>query len=201
MFTGIIETTAPVLALLPTTTGARLVLGAVPFAPELALGESVATNGCCLTVVAVDAALGQVEFDLLAETLRVTSLGALQPGARVNLERALRVGDRLSGHYVQGHVDTTGAVLDFSPHGNDFRFAVELPSAFRAAMIHRGSICIDGISLTVAELHEDHFVCWIIPHTREITHLGGIKTGQRVNLEFDVLAKYVQRLLETQPRH
>jgi riboflavin synthase len=193
VFTGIIEKTATVHERHDTPTQTTLWLTGVTFSHELQLGESVAVNGCCLTVVEV--AADRVRFDLLAETCRVTNLGAVTIGSVVNLERALRVGDRLSGHYVQGHVDAQAAVLDFSPHGTDYRLAVSLPPAFRASIIHRGSITIDGISLTVAELHDDHFVCWIIPHTRAITNLAHTQPGHRANLEFDVLAKYVERAL------
>jgi riboflavin synthase len=193
VFTGIIEKTATVHERVDTTEQTTLWLAGVTFAAELTLGESVAVNGCCLTVVEV--APDRVRFDLLAETCRVTNLGAAQIGTVVNLERALRVSDRLSGHYVQGHIDTQAAVRDFSPHGSDYRLAIELPATFATAMIHRGSITVDGISLTVAELHDDFFVCWIIPHTLEVTHLSHLSVGKKVNLEFDVLAKYVQRAL------
>ncbi len=196
MFTGIVECAAAVDSLEATPTGGRLILSGVPFAGDVALGESVAVNGCCLTVTAAaEAEGGRLFFDLLGETLRVTNLGGQKTGSAVNLERALRVGDRLSGHYVQGHVDTVAEVLDFQPVGQDFRLEVALPAAFASMMIHRGSICVDGISLTVAELKEASFVCWIIPHTRQVTNLHTRRPGDRVNLEFDVLAKYVQRSL------
>lgn len=194
MFTGIIEHAGRVRSLVRGETGARLVLGGVPFAAELALGESVAVNGCCLTVTAVEN--GDASFDLLAETLRVTNLGALETGGVVNLERALRAGDRFSGHYVQGHVDGKSEILDFSPAGSDFRLEIALAAEFRSLVVSRGSICVDGISLTVAELKEASFVCWIIPHTRAVTSLQAARAGARVNLEFDVLAKYVQRAMD-----
>lgn len=193
MFTGIIETSAEVAAVEATAAGGSLVLSGVPFAGQLALGESVAVNGCCLTVTAADPTMagGTVRFDLLAETLRVTNLGGLTPGALVNLERALRACDRLSGHYVQGHVDTVAEVLDFSPHGQDHRLEVELPAAYRRNVIPRGSIALDGISLTVAEITPASLVCWIIPHTAAVTNLHSRRPGDRLNVEYDLIGKYV----------
>jgi len=198
VFTGIIETAAVVAAVEATATGGRLVLSGVPFAGDLAVGESVAVNGCCLTVTGAEPRPdgGTVTFDLLAETLRVTNLGLLVPGAAVNLERALRAGDRLSGHYVQGHIDTVVEVLDFSPHGQDHRYEVALPPAFASHVIPRGSIALDGISLTVAEITPASVVCWIIPHTAAVTNLQTRRRGDRVNVEYDLIGKYVARWRE-----
>ena len=140
----------------------------------------------------------RLSFDLLAETLRLTNLGDLAPGAKVNLEPALGAGAKLGGHFVQGHVDTTAEVLDFSPHGSDFRLEVALPADFAHLVAFKGSIAVDGISLTVAEVRDGNpgsFVCWIIPHTREVTNLAARSKGDRVNLEFDMLAKYVERIV------
>ncbi len=194
MFTGIIEATGRVASLTTTPAGGRLELTGVPFADALAVGESVAVNGCCLTVT--EATQAAVRFDLLAETLRVTNLGALQPGGLVNLERAMAAGGRFSGHYVQGHVDATARVLDFTPVGQDHRLEVELPAEFARSVIHRGSITVDGISLTVAELSAGSFTCWIIPHTAAVTNLAGAGRETRVNLEFDLIGKYVARWFE-----
>lgn len=198
MFTGIIETAAEVGAVEATATGGRFALRAVPFAGELALGESVAVNGCCLTVTGAEPQRdgGTVRFDLLAETLRVTNLGRLVPGSLVNLERALRAGDRLSGHYVQGHIDTVAEVIDYSPHGQDHRFEVALPAAFAAHVIPRGSIALDGISLTVAEITPASVVCWVIPHTAAVTNLRARRRGDLVNVEYDLIGKYVARWRE-----
>jgi riboflavin synthase len=193
MFTGIVETCGSVAALKPVATGAELWVEA-PFTAELALGESVANNGACLTVTEIRD--GAMRFDLLHETLRLTNLGDLRPGDPVNLERSLRVGDRLSGHFVQGHVDTCAEVLAYEPVGNDHRFGVALPHEFAHLVVPKGSICVNGISLTVAELHDDRFVLWIIPHTHEVTNLHSVTTGSRVNLEFDLLAKHLARLRE-----
>ncbi len=193
MFTGIVESRGEVAALDPVATGARLVVRA-PFAADLAIGESVAVNGACLTVTAIDPAAGTAAFDLLAETLRVTNLGDLAAGHSVNLERALAIGDRLSGHFVQGHIDCVSHILAWQPVGQDHRLDIALPSEFSRYLIRKGSICVDGISLTVADLHYDHFTIWIIPHTVEVTNLSAAAVGKRVNLEFDLLAKYLERL-------
>lgn len=193
MFTGIVEARGEITAIEPVETGARLVVR-LPFVPELEIGESVAINGACLTVTTLDPTAGTAAFDLLAETLRVTNLGDLATGDIVNLERALAVGDRLSGHFVQGHVDGVGEVLACESVGQDHRLVVSLPEAFARYVIRKGSICVDGISLTVAELEDDRFTLWIIPHTAEVTNLGATAVGKRVNLEFDLLAKYLERL-------
>lgn len=195
MFTGIIETTATVDRLEPVGGGARLVLSDVGFAAEVGIGESIAVNGCCLTATEIDPERNSLRFDLLQETLRATNLGQLAPGARVNLERAMRAGDRMSGHYVQGHVDAVGQVNDYSADGADHRLEIALPEGFAHLTAYKGSIAVDGISLTIAEAHPDRIVIWIIPHTHAVTNLGDVATGARVNLEFDILAKYVDRML------
>ena len=193
MFTGLVVETGTLLALEPRGESARLTLRAPTVAQGARLGDSIAVNGCCLT--ATDIAGENVSFDLLAETLRRTSLGSVQPGGKVNLEPALGVGAKMGGHFVQGHVDTTAELLDYSEHGADRRLEIELPSEFAHYVIYKGSIAVDGISLTVAEVGERSFVCWIIPHTAALTNLHTRKRGDRVNLEFDLLAKYVERML------
>jgi riboflavin synthase len=165
-------------------------------ASDASLGDSVAVNGCCLTVTARDG--DTLAFDLLAETLARTNLSRLEPGAPVNLERALAAHARLGGHFVQGHIDTTGQVLGFDPHGADHRLEIALPAEFARYVAFKGSIAIDGISLTVAEVQPDRFVVWIIPHTLAMTNLRTRKAGDFVNLECDLLAKYVERILATQ---
>jgi riboflavin synthase len=192
MFTGLVEATGTVVSLIEKGEQATLILD-IPFAGELALGDSVATNGCCLTVASLD---DKVSFDLLAQTLKVTSLGGLQQGRHVNLERALAVGDRLGGHFVQGHVDDTGTITDLSPMGQDYRLEVALPESVHSLCIDKGSLCIDGISLTIAELTAGSAVFWITPHTLQATHLGEASVGQKVNLEADLLAKYVKKLVQ-----
>ena len=193
MFTGLVEATGRVRSLEPLGEQARLSLE-IPFAAELEMGESVAVNGCCLTVAGLDPA--GASFDLLGQTLAVTSLGDLAAGAVVNLERALRAGDRFGGHFVQGHVDATGSVLALEERGQDHVLDVSLPPEIARLCIDKGSLCVDGISLTIAELLPDRARFWITPHTFAITHLPGLKTGARVNLEADLLAKHVAKLMD-----
>ena len=193
MFTGLVEATGTVRSLELLGEQARLTV-AVPFASELADGESVAVNGCCLTVTGSDEKAAS--FDVLKQTLDVTSLGELSEGRLVNLERAMLAGDRFGGHFVQGHVDATGEILDLSLHGQDHRLEISLPDDIQKLCIDKGSLAIDGISLTIAELKENSAVFWIIPHTMEMTRLSDASVGQKVNLEADVIAKHVARLLE-----
>lgn len=196
MFTGLVEAVGTLTRKEEKGEQARLTVG-LPFAGELALGDSVAVNGCCLTVTQIS--IYEASFDILAQTLKVTSLGQLEEGHQVNLERALRVGDRLGGHFVQGHVDGTGEILDWSEHGQDHRLEVRLPDEIRQLCIPKGSLAIDGISLTLAELTEDSAVCWITPHTVAATNLETAQVGQKVNLEADLLAKYVRQQLPALP--
>jgi riboflavin synthase len=192
MFTGLVEAIGTVLSLESKGEQARLILE-IPFAAELALGDSVAINGCCLTVA--DLAPDGVAFDLLAQTLRVTSLGGLAAGSIVNLERAMMVGDRFGGHFVQGHVDSTGKITRLEARGQDHIVGVSLPPEIHRLCIDKGSLTLDGISLTIAELTPDGAVFWITPHTWEQTHLHRAVIGQAMNLETDMLAKYVAKLL------
>ncbi|MFC4994396.1 riboflavin synthase [Rubritalea tangerina] len=195
MFTGLVEATGTITHIETLGEQSRFTI-AIPFAQELALGDSVATNGCCLTVASFDDS--SAKFDLLAQTLKVTSLGHLKVDSTVNLERALKANDRLGGHFVQGHVDDTGTIKDLSKHGQDHRFEVQLPDSILKYCIPKGSLAIDGISLTIAELTDDSAIFWITPHTFEHTHLHACTIGQPVNLEADLLAKYTERLLATQ---
>jgi len=195
MFTGLVEETGELLALERSAAGARLTVRAPLVTGDVHLGDSVAVNGCCLTVTTCE---GQIlAFDLLEETLARTNLGALTPGAPVNLERALAAHARLGGHFVQGHVDTTSPVLAFEQVKADYRLEIALPAEFARYVAFKGSIAIDGISLTVAEVHDASFVVWIIPHTLSVTNLRAKKAGELVNLEFDLLAKYVERIVAT----
>lgn len=193
MFTGLVEKTAPLIELRRHATGARLVLEKPDFADEMAPGDSLALNGCCLTVVEIGDALA---FDLLEETLERTNLGSLQPGAAVNLERAMRMEDRLGGHFVQGHVDATTTTTETTWRGDDLYLRFALPPEAGALFVEKGSVAINGVSLTIATLDRDSFGVWIIPHTRLLTNLGSLATGDRVNLEYDMLAKHVVRFLE-----
>lgn len=199
MFTGLVEETAEVVSLTANSGGARLILQSriaaqsAPDEPYAQPGDSIAVNGCCLTVSEI---LGdELAFDLLAETCARTNLRDLKCGSLVNLERALAVGARLGGHFVQGHIDTTSAVLGFEKIGADHRLEIALPPDFARYVVFKGSIAISGISLTVAELREQSFVLWIIPHTLAETNLRALQIGDLVNLEFDLLAKYTERIL------
>jgi riboflavin synthase len=192
MFTGLVEALGRVASLEARGDQARLTLE-LPFADELSPGDSVAVNGCCLTVAALDERTAS--FDLLEQTLRVTSLSQLAAGSVANLERAMAVGDRFGGHFVQGHVDATGRILDLRPNGQDHILTVSLPDNIQRLCVDKGSIAIDGISLTIAELLPDRARFWITPHTWEHTNLHAVKPGQAVNLEADMLAKHVDRLL------
>ena len=196
MFTGLVEHKGSVVSIEPRQGGARLRIDVgQSIAIEAGLGDSIAINGCCLTATDLDGKTGVASFDLLEQTLRVTSLGDLQMGDPVNVERALAVGARLGGHFVQGHVDDTVEILVWQPEGADHRLEVALPSHARGLVIPKGSICLDGISLTAAEVSEDRVTCWIIPHTLEMTNLSHKKAGQRMNVEWDMLGKYVKALL------
>ena len=194
MFTGLIEAVGRVVSLKEDGDQACLSLD-IAFASELKLGDSVAVNGCCLTVSNLDDA--HVSFDLLAQTIKVTSLGDLIEGDFVNLERAVGAGDRFDGHFVQGHVDVTGNVLDIAQQGQDHVLTISLPEEIKHLVVDKGSISIEGISLTIAELEDKRMTFWITPHTWEYTNLGFAKIGKRVNVEADLLAKHLLRLIET----
>ncbi|HXM30278.1 MAG TPA: riboflavin synthase [Chthoniobacterales bacterium] len=191
MFTGIVEATGKVEALKKNELGGFGLEIAAPFSQKLASGASLAVNGCCLTVTEI--VQSRLQFDLLGETLRRTNLGDLRPGDLVNLERPMAADGRFDGHLVQGHIDTTAAVLTLEERGSDRLIEIELPSSFQQYVVFKGSVAVDGISLTIAELHPSSFVLWIIPHTWEITNLQRLVPGALVNLEFDLIAKYVER--------
>src|SRR5215813_9712487 len=195
MFTGIVEAMGGVGAVQGNRGGRRLTV-MVPNEPawQLALGESVAVSGVCLTVV--DSAPGALSFDLAEETLSVTTLGELRAGAPVNLERPLRLDGRLGGHLVLGHVDGVGRVTKVHPEGEGTRVDVEVPRGLRPLLIPKGSVAVDGVSLTVAGLEEDAFSVALIPHTLAVTTLGRRRRGDKVNLEMDVIGKYVRGFLE-----
>jgi riboflavin synthase len=195
MFTGIVEGTGTVavLAAAADGSGARLEVEAPWLAGELRLGESVAVNGCCVTVAEPTAA--GFAADLVAETLRRTALGGLAAGARVNLERPLALGGRLGGHLVQGHVDGVAKVLDRIPVGDGEEVRIELPAELERYVVEKGSIAVDGVSLTVAGVGPGWFSVALVPHTLEVTTLGDRRPGDPVQLEVDVVAKYVERLV------
>ncbi len=193
MFTGIVEETGEVLALERSARGGCLTICAGKTAEGMPPGDSLAVNGCCLTLTGKNR--GGLSFDLLGETLERTNLGDLGPGQPVNLERALPADGRLGGHFVQGHIDCASELLQFSRHGHDHRLEIALPRDFAHLIAFKGSIAVDGISLTVAEVTEETFAVWIIPHTLEATNLRTRHPGDRLNLEFDLLAKYLDRMI------
>jgi riboflavin synthase len=198
MFTGIIEELGTVRAVTPDAGGARIEITASRVLDDAELGASIAVNGCCLTVVELDA--DHWAADAVTETLDRTSLGALRAGDPVNLERPVRLVDRLGGHVVQGHVDAVGTVSDRSPlPDGSTRMTFAAPAGVLRYVVEKGSVTVDGISLTVAALDDDGgtFSVAVIPHTLAVTTLGARAPGDPVNLEVDVLAKYVERLLVT----
>jgi riboflavin synthase len=192
MFTGLVQDLGRVESVQADADGARLRI-ATRLAPEIALGDSVAVDGVCLTATAVDQA--GFETEAMNQTLRVTALGGVEAGAVVNLELALRAGERLGGHIVQGHVDGVGTVADVEEDGFARRLSVELPAELLRYAIDKGSITLSGVSLTIAELGDSWVAVSLIPETLERTNLGRLARGDKVNVESDVVAKYVERLV------
>lgn len=196
MFTGIVKELGEVEAVETSADGARLRIHA-ELASELGGGDSVAVNGACLTATAADAA--SFEADVMHQTLELTTLGDLEPGSRVNLEIPLRADERLGGHVVQGHIDGTAAIAEISDDGFAKRIRIELPQELLPYVVEHGSIALEGVSLTIAGLDDSGAEVSLIPETLERTTLGALETGARVNVECDVLARYVRRQLETDP--
>ena len=194
MFTGIVEEQGRVRAITPNEGGARLLIEARTVLDDVELGASIAVNGCCLTVTAFDR--DSFAADAVIETLARTNLGDLAAGDPVNLERPLRFADRLGGHLVQGHVDATGTVRDRVPQPDGSEVVtIEAPDAVQRYVVHKGSVTVDGVSLTVARVDDDAFAIALIPHTLAVTTLGARSVGTRVNLEVDLVAKYVEALV------
>lgn len=196
MFTGIVEAAIPLHSVKDgAVRSLQLDLAALPDAATIKLGDSVALNGCCLTVAALRGALAT--FEAVPETLKLTSLGKLATGSLVNVERAMKAGARLDGHLVQGHVDSVGSVARIDDRGGEWRVRIDCGREFASQCVHKGSVCVDGISLTIAELHDDAFTLAIIPHTRTVTNIREWQAGTAVNLEADVIGKYVRRHMQT----
>jgi riboflavin synthase len=193
MFTGLIEEVGHVLWIRASDEGTQLEIAAPRIARKVRTGDSVAVNGCCLTVGGHRGE--QLTFDLLQETLDRTNLKTLRRQSAVNLERALSADGRIGGHFVQGHIDCVAPIITFAQSGNDYRLEIELPGEYARYVVPKGSIAVNGISLTVAEILTASFVCWIIPHTKRHTNLDRARPGDLLNLEFDILAKYVERML------
>jgi riboflavin synthase len=197
VFTGLIEGVGQVESVERGSDGARLRI-ASRLATDLSLGDSIAVNGCCLTASAVDE--GSFEAEAMNQTLQVTALGSVEQGSRVNLELAMRASDRLGGHIVQGHVDGIGDVLSVEEDGFARRVRVELPEELLRYVIDKGSITLSGVSLTVAELGDSWAEVSLIPETLERTNLGEVEPGSKLNVECDIVAKYVERLVAPFPR-
>jgi riboflavin synthase len=194
VFTGIIEETGSVLAVEPSEAGSRMRFGASEILSDLKIGGSVAVNGCCLTAIEIDAQ--GFAADLSPETLEKSNLGGLSVGNRVNLERPLLPTSRLSGHFVQGHVDATGEFIEVVAAGDDnWTLRVRAPHETLKYLVYKGSIAIDGISLTIARLEGDVIEVAVIPHTFRETNLSDRRAGERINIECDVIAKHIERLL------
>jgi riboflavin synthase len=195
MFTGLVEEKGKLKEKIPTGDGFQFVIEAKIVMKDLQIGSSIAVNGCCLTVVRIDGKTFAV--DTIEETLNKTNLGVLKQGMNVNLERPLAADARLGGHFVLGHIDTTGKVEDVKELSNSHWLTISFPEKFKQYLIYVGSVAIDGVSMTVAELKDKSFSVGIIPHTWKETIFTDKKVGDTVNLEFDVLGKYVERIMES----
>jgi riboflavin synthase len=193
MFTGLVEAVGTLVERQSTGGGFRLRVETA-LAPELKAGDSIAVNGVCLTVIAVGA--DQFHADIGPETVRVTTLGGLHPGSPVNLERSMRADSRVGGHFVQGHVDGLGQVEELRPAEDFHWLSVSFPDSLAPYLVHKGSVAVDGISLTVARLGKDRFDVQVVPFTMEHTNLSRAQVRDRVNLECDLLGKYVVRALQ-----
>jgi riboflavin synthase len=191
MFTGLVEAVGQIVERQAQSGGARVRIG-TPLAPELAPGDSVAVNGVCLTVIATEAS--EIQADLGPETLRVTTLGSLDRGALVNLERPLRADSRFGGHFVQGHVDGRGRVAALRREGEGARLRLQLGPELQRYCVEKGSLAVDGVSLTIAALDDEGVEIALVPFTLEHTTLGALGPGDEVNVEVDLLAKYAERL-------
>jgi riboflavin synthase len=192
LFTGIVIEQGTVVEAPP-----RLVLAAPLVSSDAEVGDSVAVDGCCLTVTSIDG--DRLSFDTVPETLRRTTLGLLQPGTTVNLERALRAGDRMGGHWVQGHVDAVGRVEAAVPEAEAMNLTFSAPDSVLRYTIEKGSICVNGVSLTVTAFTDSTFSVSIVPHTHEVTNIGRLQPGSVVNLEADLFGKYVERMRPETP--
>ena len=200
MFTGLVQRMGTVQQIVSDPPGVRLVIEAGEIALAAQLGDSIAVSGCCLTVVEkkiVEKQAGTIAFDAGSETLSRTNLGNLTKGSLVNLERSLRVGDKLGGHFVMGHIDAVGTLHERIDDKDWSTFWFNMPKRLAPQMVSKGSIAVDGVSLTLVEVTEDRFSVALIPHTLSITTLGRLKPGDQVNLESDMLAKYVEKQLQS----
>lgn len=193
MFTGIVEEMGRIVSFERGAEAWTLHVSAKVVLQGLAVGDSIGVNGCCLTVVKFDEQ--SLWFDVLEETRRLTNFSNLGANTGVNLERSLRFDGKVGGHFVSGHIDGVGIIETFEARGKDHFLRVRAPSNSARYLIHKGSIAIDGVSLTITETDGDRLAVWLIPHTLAVTNLGSRKVGEQVNLEFDLLGKYVEKLL------
>jgi riboflavin synthase len=193
MFTGLVEEVGSVTGVGASKNGNQLKIAAPRIAAKMRRGDSLAVNGCCLTLSSRRG--GELIFDLLEETIARTNLKTLQRKQLVNLERAVAATQRFGGHFLQGHIDCVSPVIACHKTGTDFRLEIELPEVFAHYVASKGSIAVNGISLTVAEVLPKSFVAWVIPYTKMHTNLDKVQAGDLMNLEFDILAKYVERML------
>jgi len=194
MFTGLVEEIGLCEDLQRSAGSARLLIQALGISLGVKIGDSISVNGCCLTAISIRD--GIMAFDLLDETLQRTNLKDLISGRKINLERSLLADGRLGGHFVQGHVDATIPVVAILQQGSDLRIDFKVPPEFAAYVAYKGSVAINGVSLTIAEVTADSFAVWIIPHTATHTNLGDLRVGDLVNLECDMLAKYAARIMQ-----
>jgi riboflavin synthase len=194
MFTGLVEEIGLCEDLQRSAGSARLMIQAPGISCGVKIGDSISVNGCCLTAISIRE--GVMAFDLLDETLQRTNLKDLISGRKINLERSLLADGRLGGHFVQGHVDATIPVVAILQQGSDLRIDFKVPPEFAAYVAYKGSVAINGVSLTIAEVTADSFAVWIIPHTATHTNLGDLRVGDLVNLECDMLAKYAARIMQ-----
>ncbi len=197
MFTGLVETQATVLQVVNEAAGKRIVLERPELFQDCQIGDSIAISGCCLTIVAMDSQ--RLEFQAGEETLSRTTLGKLYAGAKVNCERAMKLGDRIGGHLVSGHIDGVGQVTSRADDAEWSKIFFSAPATLMRQMVSKGSIAVDGTSLTLVDVSDSEFSVALIPHTLDVTTLGALRAGDEVNLETDMLAKYVQRQMETAP--
>ena len=196
MFTGLVETTGEVVEVRPETPGMRLIVRQGEFAGGAALGDSIAVNGCCLTVVAIED--DTFSFDVGPETLKLTNLGRLQAGDKINLERSLKVGDELGGHFVTGHIDAMGLVDERIDDAEWSTMWFRVPPRLTSQMAAKGSVAVNGVSLTLVDVEVQRFSVMLIPHTLQVTNLGDLQVRSKVNIETDILAKYVEKQIEGQ---
>ena len=195
MFTGLVEEKGELLNKIKTGDGYQMIIGASKIMEDLTVGSSVSVNGCCLTVVKRDS--NNFAVDTIEETLKKTNLGSIIIGDKVNLERPLKADARLGGHFVLGHIDTTGIIKEIKELSNSHFMTISYPESFKKYLIYVGSVAIDGVSMTVAQLEGNRFSVGIIPFTWQETIFSNKKVGDSVNLEFDVLGKYVERIMST----